>query len=110
MNTPKIAIFRMCYRENGTVKFLETLTDNVCTHNYLMMQIKKKIELWEHFGVTQAYTLKFLSNVNHYILIQNTNSTVLTHELQICLFIKLIHNNFDICNTCTVNVAEISTV
>jgi hypothetical protein len=32
-NTPKIAIFRMCYGENGTVKFLETLADNVFRHN-----------------------------------------------------------------------------
>jgi hypothetical protein len=40
-NTPKIAIFRMCYGENGTVKFLETLADNVCIHNYSIMQIKK---------------------------------------------------------------------
>ena len=38
-NTPKIAIFRMCYGENGTVKFFETLTDNVFRHNYSMMQI-----------------------------------------------------------------------
>jgi hypothetical protein len=32
-----IAIFRMCYEENGTVKFLETLADNVFRHNYSMM-------------------------------------------------------------------------
>ena len=38
-NTPNIAIFRMCYGENGTVKFLETLADNVFRHNYSMMQI-----------------------------------------------------------------------
>jgi hypothetical protein len=38
-NTPKIAIFRMCYGENGTVKFFETLADNVFRHNYSMMQI-----------------------------------------------------------------------
>jgi hypothetical protein len=38
-NTPKIAIFRMCYGKNGTVKFLETLADNVFRHNYSMMQI-----------------------------------------------------------------------
>ena len=38
-NTPKIAIFKMCYGENGTVKFLETLADNVCRHIYSMMQI-----------------------------------------------------------------------
>jgi hypothetical protein len=25
-NTPTIAIFRMCYGENGTMKFLETFT------------------------------------------------------------------------------------
>jgi hypothetical protein len=48
----------MCYGENGTVKFLETLADNVFRHNYSMMQILKKNELWEYFGVTQAYTLK----------------------------------------------------
>jgi hypothetical protein len=28
-----------CYAENGTVKFLETLADNIFTHNYSMMQI-----------------------------------------------------------------------
>jgi hypothetical protein len=33
-NTSKIAIFRMCYREKGTVKFLETLADNVFRHNF----------------------------------------------------------------------------
>jgi hypothetical protein len=43
-NTPKIAIFRMCCGENGTVKFLETLADNVFRHNYSMMQILKKNE------------------------------------------------------------------
>jgi hypothetical protein len=37
--TLKIAIFRMCYGENGTVKFLETLADNVFSHRYSMMQI-----------------------------------------------------------------------
>ena len=37
--TPKIAIFRMCYGENGTVTFFETLADNVFKHNYPMMQI-----------------------------------------------------------------------
>jgi hypothetical protein len=46
----------MCYGENDMVKFLETLADNVFTHNYSKMQIKKKKELWENFGVTQAYT------------------------------------------------------
>jgi hypothetical protein len=38
-NTPKITIFRMCYGKNGTVKFFETLADNVFRHNYSMMQI-----------------------------------------------------------------------
>ena len=36
---PKIVIFRMCYGENSTVKFFETLADNVFRHNYSMMQI-----------------------------------------------------------------------
>ena len=38
-NTLKIAIFRMCYGENSTVKFLKTLADNAFRHNYSMMQI-----------------------------------------------------------------------
>jgi hypothetical protein len=29
----------MCYGENGTVKFFETLADNVFRHNYSMMHI-----------------------------------------------------------------------
>jgi hypothetical protein len=29
----------MCYGENGTVKFLETLADNIFRHDYSMMQI-----------------------------------------------------------------------
>jgi hypothetical protein len=33
----------MCYGENGTVKFFETLADNVFRHNYSMMQIQKKL-------------------------------------------------------------------
>jgi hypothetical protein len=36
---PNIAIFRMCYGENGTVKLFETLADNVFRHNYSMMQM-----------------------------------------------------------------------
>ena len=48
----------MCYGDNGTVKFFETLADNVFRHNYSMMQILKKIERWENFWVTQVYTLK----------------------------------------------------
>jgi hypothetical protein len=42
-NTPKIAIFRICYGENGTVKFLETLADNVFRHNYSNNGAKKKV-------------------------------------------------------------------
>jgi hypothetical protein len=34
----------MCYGENGTVKFFETLADYVFKHNYSMMQIKKKLD------------------------------------------------------------------
>jgi hypothetical protein len=40
-NTPKIAIFRMCYGENGTVKFFKTLADNVFRHNYSMTHAKQ---------------------------------------------------------------------
>jgi hypothetical protein len=45
----------MCYAENGTVKFLEALADNVFTHNYSIMEILKKNELWENFGVTRLH-------------------------------------------------------
>jgi hypothetical protein len=38
-----IAIFRMCYGENGTVNFFETLADNVFRHNYSMVHRIKKI-------------------------------------------------------------------
>jgi len=47
----------MCYAENGTVKFLETLADNVFTHNYSMMEIKKKMNYGKILGLP-AYTLK----------------------------------------------------
>ena len=47
----------MYYGENGMVKFLETLADNVFRHNYSIMQIKKKIDRWENVWVTQVYTL-----------------------------------------------------
>jgi hypothetical protein len=49
-NTPNIAIFRICYGENGTVKFFETLADNVFRHNYSMMQIKKKLNDGKNLG------------------------------------------------------------
>ena len=49
----------MCYWENGTVKSLiKTLENNAFRYNYSMMQIEK-IEIWDNFGVTQAYTLKY---------------------------------------------------
>jgi len=41
----------MCYGENGTVKFLETLADNVARHTYLMMQIKKKLNYGKILGL-----------------------------------------------------------
>jgi hypothetical protein len=40
----------MCYAENGTVKFLETLADNLFTHNYSMMQILKKMNYGKMLG------------------------------------------------------------
>jgi hypothetical protein len=36
----------MCYAENGTVKFLETLADNVFTHNYTHLFLVER----EYFG------------------------------------------------------------
>ena len=59
---PKIAIFRMCYGENGTVNVFETLADNVFKHNYSMNQIKKKWNDGNIFRVTQVYTLKWYFN------------------------------------------------
>jgi hypothetical protein len=43
----------MCYGEKGTVKFLETLADNVFRHNYSMMQIKKRTnaKCWGYPGL-----------------------------------------------------------
>jgi hypothetical protein len=43
----------MLYGENGTLKFLETLTDNVFRHTYSMMQIKKNMgHFWGYPGYT----------------------------------------------------------
>jgi hypothetical protein len=39
----------MCYGENGTVKFVETLADNVFRHIYSMMHFFL-IERWENFA------------------------------------------------------------
>ena len=47
----------MYYGENGMVKFLETLADNVFRHNYSMMQIKKKIDRWKMFGLPRSTPL-----------------------------------------------------
>jgi hypothetical protein len=60
--TPNITIFRMCYGENGTVNFFETLADNVFRHIYSMMQIKEKIKRWEKLGLHRSTPLK------HYLL------------------------------------------
>ena len=40
-NTPKIAIFRMCYGENATVNFFETLADNVFRQLFHAANLKK---------------------------------------------------------------------
>jgi transcriptional/translational regulatory protein YebC/TACO1 len=40
----------MCYGENGTVKFFETLADNVFRHNYSMRQILKKLKDGKFLG------------------------------------------------------------
>jgi hypothetical protein len=44
----------MCYGENGTVKFLETLADNVFRHNYSMMQILKKLNYGKIFRLPSS--------------------------------------------------------
>jgi hypothetical protein len=57
----------MCYGENGTVKFFETLADNVFGHNYSMMQIKKKI----NDGMKYLAYLNILFGDNH---VQNSGN------------------------------------
>ena len=51
----------MCYAENGTVKFLETLADNVFTHNYSMMQIKNKMNCGKILGLPRPTPLTLYS-------------------------------------------------
>jgi hypothetical protein len=48
----------MCYGDNGTVKFLETLADNVLSHNYSMMQILKKLNYGKMLGLPRPTPLK----------------------------------------------------
>ena len=63
-NTPKLAIFRMCDGENGTVKFFETLADNVFKHNYPMIQIFKKLNDVKIWGLPRPTpTLKYIHSV-----------------------------------------------
>jgi hypothetical protein len=47
----------MCFGENGTVKFFETLADNVLRQLFHDANLQK-IERWENFRITQVYTLK----------------------------------------------------
>jgi hypothetical protein len=54
----------MCYGDNGTVKFLETLTDNAFSHNYSRMQIWKKLNYVKILGLPRPTTL------NHVIIIK----------------------------------------
>jgi hypothetical protein len=66
-NTSKIAIFsyRMCYGENGMVKFLETLADDVCRHNYsiiyfwlkgnILVLIHLKVLLLNNYEISSIY-------------------------------------------------------
>ena len=48
----------MCYGENGTVKFLETLVDNVFRPNYSMMQIKKNLNNGKILGLPRPTPLR----------------------------------------------------
>ena len=47
----------MCYGENGTVKFLETLADNVFRYNYSMMQTKQKLNYRKILGLPRPTPL-----------------------------------------------------
>ena len=44
---------------NETVKFLETLEDNVFRQNYYMVQFLFNLKYGETFGAIQVYNLKF---------------------------------------------------
>ena len=59
-NTPKIVIFRMCYGENGMVKFLETLADHVFRHKYSMIQIFFKLNYGKILGLPRSTPLNYL--------------------------------------------------
>ena len=48
---PQNCYIMMCYGENGTVKFLETLADNVFRYNYSMMQTKQKLNYRKILGL-----------------------------------------------------------
>jgi hypothetical protein len=47
----------MCYGENSTVKFLETLADNVFRYNYSMMQTKQKLNYRKILGLPRPTPL-----------------------------------------------------
>jgi hypothetical protein len=59
----------MCYGENGTVKFLETLADNVFRYNYSMMQIKQKLNYRKILGEKKNQKFVWLKvasiNISH---------------------------------------------
>jgi hypothetical protein len=57
----------MCYGENGTVKFLETLADNVFKRNYSMMQIKKKLNYGKILGLPPL-NIQYTYIVGKYII------------------------------------------
>jgi hypothetical protein len=75
----------MCYGENGSVKFLETLADNVFRHCYSIMQIKKKLNYGKILGLPRPTTL------NHVIIIKTKVTTLTKDNLLNCL--EKLNNN-----------------
>ena len=94
----------MCYGENGTVKFVETVADNVFRHDANL----KKIKRWENFRITQVYTLKqcrslkFLNKDNKFILLF---SYVKKRSFQMCAHADVLNQeNYSCTMTITIEM------
>jgi hypothetical protein len=92
----------MCYGENSTMKFVETLADNVFRRDANLNKIKR----WENSRVTQVYTLKqcrslkFLNKDNEFILLF---SYVKKRSFQMCAHADVLNQENYSC-TMTINI------
>jgi hypothetical protein len=92
----------MCYGENSTMKFVETVADNVFRRDANLNKIKR----WENSRVTQVYTLKqcrslkFLNKDNEFILLF---SYVKKRSFQMCAHADVLNQENYSC-TMTINI------